>query len=112
MTISHDLADGPLLHIEALNHDGIAWIAIRGEADLASWPDLEAALSCAGLNGVRSAHLNLAGLTFADVGSLRRLAAFAGRVRQAGGYVDACGARPTVRKVTRMLGFHDLLGLS
>ena len=80
--------------------------------DFSKIHELDQALRNIELDGARLVHLDLTQLAFADVATIRRLAAFAGYAKRSGPDVTTCGARPTVRKVANLLRVQDDLGLS
>ena len=87
-------------------------VALHGESDFSTVPELDHALQRIELDGSRLVCLDLTHLAFADVATIRRLAAFAGHARRAGPDVTTCGAHPTVRRVAGLLQVHCELGLS
>jgi anti-anti-sigma regulatory factor len=95
--------DSSPLCIKILDRDDSAWVILQGEADIATLGDLEAALAHLELDDAKPVHLDVTELTFADVATIRRLAIFAQRARQAGHSVRTCGARPGLRKVANIL---------
>ncbi len=101
-----------LLRIETGNQDGATWLTLRGEADIASLEDLQDALASIKLNGCTCVHLNVAGLDFADVATLRQLALFARQARQEARAVTTCGATAVIRKVACLLSVDEELGLT
>lgn len=100
------------LSVETINRTDAAWLVLQGEADIATLEELEAALTRVQLSGVKSVHLHLADLDFADVSTLCQLTDFARRARESGRDIRTCGARPIVRKLAHLLSFQDDLGLS
>ena len=106
-----DSSRASTLSVQVLNRDDNAWVILRGEADIATLGDLEAALTHVELHDRKPVNLDVTELTFADVATVRRLALFAHQARQAGHSVRTCGATPALRKVADILGFHTDLGL-
>ncbi len=94
------VADGPVLRV-----------AVYGECDFSTVSSLDHALGDIDLDGSRLVRLDLTQLTFADVATIRRLAAFAGDAKRAGQDVATVGAHPTLRKVADLLQVHGELGL-
>ena len=64
------------------------------------------------LDGAQLIQLDLTHLAFADVATIRRLAAFTGHAKRTGHDVTTSGAHPTLRKVAELLHAEDDLGLS
>jgi anti-anti-sigma regulatory factor len=87
-------------------------VALHGESDFSTLSELDRALQRIELDGSRLVCLDLTHLAFADVATIRRLAAFAGHAKRAGPEVTTCGAHPTVRRVAGLLRVHGELGLS
>lgn len=106
----HDHVDN--LRIETIRGEDIAWVNLRGQADIATLRDLEAALEHVELDGAGCVHLHVNDLDFADVATIRRLTVFAKQAKRAGREVKTCGANPTLRKVARLLRVHEDLGLA
>lgn len=94
------VADGPVLRV-----------ALHGECDFSTVGHLEQTLRGLELDGSRLVFLDLTHLAFADVATIRHLAAFAGDAKRAGQDVATCGAHPTLRKVADLLQVHGELGL-
>jgi hypothetical protein len=89
------------------------WLVFHGQADLATRATLQRRLDAAALEPpVRSLHLHLADLTFADVHAVTRLAAFAAGVRGPDTVVVTCRPSSLVRRIATILGVSPLLGLS
>lgn len=100
------------LRIETIKREDIAWVILQGEADIATLRDLEAALEHVELDGVKSVHLHVSELDFADAATIRRLTAFAKQAKRTGHDIKTCGAKPAFRKITRLFEVQDDLGLS
>lgn len=100
------------LRVETITSDGITWVILRGESDIAVVEDLATALAHIELDGSKFVHLHLHDLAFADSATLRELFLFARQVKRAGRDVQTCGASPTLHQVARVLGVHDELGMS
>lgn len=99
------------LSVRVVDRDSGVWVILRGEADIVTLGDLEAALARVELDVPGPVHLDVTELTFADVATIRTLAVFARRAAWAGHVVRTYGARPTLRKVATILGFHSDLGI-
>lgn len=95
------VADGPVLRV-----------ALHGECDFSKISYLEQTLRGLELNGSRLVFFDLTHLAFADVATIRHLAAFAGDAKRAGQDVATAGAHPTLRKVADLLQVHEDLGLT
>lgn len=101
----------PRLGIHFRKGTGITWLILRGEADISTLDELEAALEHVKDDGAGSVHLHVADLDFADVATVRRLILFARRARRTGHEIMTCGANPTFRTLARLLGARADLGL-
>jgi anti-anti-sigma factor len=109
-------SDSPIdvhnLRIETADSEHSVRVVLHGEADIATLQRLETSLARVVLDHVKHVDLDLTGLDFADVSSLRQLATFAREAKQAGRSVRSRGARPILRKVARLMSVHDDLGLA
>ena len=112
MTVTVDPVGVQRLEIKSVKRENTAWVVLRGEADIATLEDLQAALARIELSDIDSVHLHLPDLDFADVATLRQLTLFARQARHAGRDITTCGAKPILRKVAHLLGFHDDLRFS
>lgn len=99
------------LRVETVVDGPVLRVALHGECDFSTVPDLDSALGGVELNGRRVVHLDLTHLAFADVATIRRIAAFAGDAQRSGQEVATSGAHPTLRKVADLLRVHGELGL-
>jgi anti-anti-sigma factor len=100
------------LRVETVADGHVLRVALHGECDFSTVSELDQALRRLDLGGSRAVHLDLTHLGFADVATIRRLAAFAGHAKRDGQAVTTCGAHPTVRKVAGLLHVHHELGLA
>ena len=100
------------LRVETLTDGQVLRVALHGECDFATVWRLEHALKDIELTGSRLVYLDLTHLAFADVATIRRLAAFAGDAKRSGPEVATCGANPTLRKVADLLQGPEDLGLT
>lgn len=103
--------NGAGLRVETLTEGQVLRVALHGECDFSTIWRLDHALKDVELTGSRLVYLDLTHLTFADVATIRHLAAFAGDAKRAGQDVATRGAHPTLRKVASLLRVHDELGL-
>ena len=100
------------LRVETVKDGHVLRVALHGESDFSTIHELDHALRNIELDGARLVHLDLTHLAFADVATIRRLAAFAGYAKRTGPDVTTCGAYPTMRKVADLLHLQDDLGLN
>ncbi len=100
------------LRVETLTDGHVLRVVLHGECDFSTVPDLDQTLRSLELTGSRVVYLDLTHLAFADVATIRHLAAFAGDAKRAGQDVATRGAHPTVRKVADLLQVHGELGLT
>ena len=115
MPMAHTAADprgADALRVETVKDGHVLRVALHGESDFSKIHELDQALRNIELDGARLVHLDLTQLAFADVATIRRLAAFAGYAKRTGPDVTTCGARPIVRKVANLLRVQEDLGLS
>ncbi|MFC5178548.1 STAS domain-containing protein [Nocardioides taihuensis] len=99
------------LGVRVLDRDDGVWVILRGEADIATLAELEAALARVELDVPGPVHLDVTELTFADVATIRSLATFARGAARTGHGVRTYGSGPTLRKVATILGFDTDLGI-
>jgi anti-anti-sigma regulatory factor len=99
------------LRVETVADGQVLRVALHGECDFSKVSYLEQTLQGLEFDGSRLVFLDLTHLAFADVATIRRLAAFAGHAKRAGKDVATGGAHPTLRKVADLLQVHGELGL-
>jgi anti-anti-sigma factor len=87
-------------------------IELRGEADVATHPTLQAALAHIPLEGNAPVQLWLSELTFCDSRALWHMARFASQVRRRGRQLTTYGASPTIRKMSAILDTERRLNLA
>jgi anti-anti-sigma regulatory factor len=107
-----DPEDVRTLSVQVIQHDSVARVVLRGEADISTLERLDAALDLVKLHRTRALQLQMSELTFADAATIRRLTLFASHARQTGRRIETCGANPTLRTVARLLNVQDELGLA
>jgi anti-anti-sigma factor len=100
------------LEIKTAVKGSVVWICIRGDADISTLGQLDAALDSIVLDDHKAVCMDLSDLSFIDVTSLRRLTTFAMHLRQNGRDVMTEGAPPILRKVIEILPGQDQLGLA
>lgn len=100
------------LRVETVRGEHTLRVALHGECDISRIHELDQALRNIELDGARLVHLDLTHLAFADIATIRRLAAFAGHAKRTGHDVTTNGAHHTLRKVADLLHVQDDLGLS
>jgi anti-anti-sigma regulatory factor len=89
------------------------WLVFHGQADLASRATLHELLAAsADAPDVRSLHLHLADLAFADVHAVTRLAALAAGLRGPERAVVTCDPTPELRRIAAVLDLTVVLGLA
>jgi anti-sigma B factor antagonist len=91
------------------SRNGVASIALRGELDLATVPDLEGHLAPFESNGVSAIMLDLRELTFIDSVALQSLVRARERAETNGQRLILVGARPTARRLLELTGTEYLL---
>ena len=93
--------------VEARN--GVALVALTGELDMASSPDLEDRLELLRSDGVRAIVIDLRGLTFVDSTGLRAFIRAKSHARENGHRVLLIGASRQARRVFDIAGVSFLL---
>lgn len=81
------------------SRNGVASIALRGELDMATVPDLESHLAPFESNGVSAIMLDLRELTFIDSVALHSLVRARERAKTNGQHLILVGARPSARRL-------------
>ncbi len=99
------------LRVETVTDGNVLRVALHGECDFSKVSYLDQTLRGLELDGSRLVYLDLSQLAFADVATIRHLAAFAGDTKRGGQDVATGGAHPTLRKVADLLQVHGELGL-
>ncbi|MFL6167477.1 MAG: STAS domain-containing protein [Ornithinibacter sp.] len=100
------------MRVQTVMDGHVLRVALHGECDFLTVSDLDRVLGRIELADSRVVHLDLTHLAFADVATVRRLAAFAGDAKRAGHDVATCGAHPVLRRVVDLLAVDGELGLS
>ena len=72
------------LRVETVEDEHVLRVALHGECDFSRIHELDQALRNITLDGARLVHLDLTHLAFADVATIRRLAAFTGHAKRTG----------------------------
>jgi anti-anti-sigma factor len=109
-TADADGTQGP--RVETFRDEHVVRVALHGECDFSTIHELDQVLRSITLDGAPMVHLDLTDLAFADVATIRRLAAFTGNAKRTGHEVTTSGAHHTLRKVAELLHTQDDLGLS
>jgi anti-sigma B factor antagonist len=91
------------------SRNGVASIALFGELDLATIPELEGHLAPFESNGVSAIMLDLRELTFIDSVALQSLVRARKRAETNGQRLILVGARPTARRLLELTGTEYLL---
>ena len=104
MTVNgaHERAGDALL-VRVWNRPHRLWVRVSGEVDLSNWEQLRAGLSQADPRSHGLVHLDLSELLFCDARGCQCLLDFEQSVRLAGNQPLIHGARPSIRKVMRLL---------
>ncbi len=87
----------------------VAVVTVRGEIDLQTAPDFDAAVAMAQSAGVVSVIIDLRATEFFDSAGVAVLCNLVGQIAGTGRSVHVTGARPTVRKVLDITGLGPLL---
>jgi anti-anti-sigma factor len=88
-----------LLTVMSTSRQGVVWIVIRGEADLATREQLRTGLAGVELGPASLVYLDLSRLTFCDSASCRVLLRFKKQNQAAGHLVRIYRASPHVRRI-------------
>jgi anti-sigma B factor antagonist len=91
------------------SRNGVASIALRGELDMATVPDLEDCLAPLESNGVSAIMLDLRELTFMNTTALGALVRARDRATRNGHRLILVGARPSTRRLFELTSTESLL---
>jgi anti-anti-sigma factor len=91
------------------SRDGVASIALRGELDMATVPDLEGHLAPFEADGVSAIMLDLREVTFIDSTALLSLVRARDRAKANGHRLILIGARPSARRLVELTGTEFIL---
>jgi anti-anti-sigma factor len=89
----------PQFTAQVNSRNGVASIALRGELDLATVPDLEGHIAPFESDGVSAIMLDLRELTFIDLVALHSLVRARERAKTNGQRLILVGARPSARRL-------------
>jgi anti-sigma B factor antagonist len=92
--------------------DGGATVVVDGELDIATAPQLEAALRDAESRGVKALFLDLGGLAFMDSTGLRSVLAAHQRAQAEGRQLTVQNLQPEVARVLEVTGADRILALA
>jgi anti-sigma B factor antagonist len=98
-----------LFTAQVSSRNGVASIALRGELDMGTVPDLEDCLAPLESNGFSAIMLDLRELTFMNSTALGALVRARDRATMDGHRLILVGARPSARRVFELTGTESLL---
>jgi anti-sigma B factor antagonist len=98
-----------LLEIVVAAGDGGPVVALSGEADVTTVPELTSALTAQIADGVRHLTVDLSGLTFADSASVSVFISASHVLRASGGTLVLCRPQPPVARMLSMLGVDQVI---
>ena len=98
-----------LLEIVVAAGDGGPVVALSGEADVTTVPELTATLSAQIADGARHLTVDLSGLTFADSASVSVFISASHVLRAAGGTLVLCRPQPPVSRMLSLLGVDQVI---
>ena len=93
---------GPLFAIQDYRRKGVARLALRGELDVATAPELEEHLMLVERDDIEAVLLDLRELTFVDSAGLQTILNARSRAAENGHRFDLVGPNEHVRKFLRM----------
>lgn len=100
--------DGPL-DIQVDRRNGIARLALRGELDLGTAPELETHLMRVEQDGVRAVVLDLHELTFVDSTGLHTFLKAKSRAAESGRGLALVGANDQLRRILQVTAIQEIL---
>src|SRR5512146_3350051 len=98
-----------LLGIVVAAGDGGPVVALSGEADVTTVPELTAALTAQIATGVRHLTVDLSGLSFADSASVSVFISANHVLRATGGTLVLCRPQPPVARMLSLLGVSQVI---
>lgn len=98
-----------LLEIVVAAGDGGPVVALSGEADVTTVPELTSALTAQIADGVRHLTVDLSGLTFADSASVSVFISASHILRAGGGTLVLCRPQPPVARMLSVLGVDQVI---
>jgi anti-sigma B factor antagonist len=98
-----------LLTIVVAAGDGGPLVALLGEADVTTVPELTAALTAQVAAGVRHLTVDLSGLRFADSASVSVFISASHVLRASGGTLVLCRPQPPVARMLSLLGVDQVI---
>ncbi len=98
-TTGATMGSEPQFSAQIHSRNGVASIALRGDLDMATVPDLEGHLAPFENDGVSAIMLDMRGLTFMDTTALHSLVRARERAKTNGQRLILVGARPTTRRL-------------
>lgn len=103
------MGSGQQFTAQVNSRNGVASIALRGELDMATVPDLEGHLAPFESDGVSAIMLDMRELTFIDSVALHSLVRARERAKTNGQRLILVGARPSARRLFEITGTEYLL---
>ena len=103
------MGSGPQFTVRTDSRNGVASVAMKGELDMATFPQLEECLTPFEQNGVSAIILDLRDLTFIDLSGLRALVQARERARTTRHRVILVGADASARRLFGITGTEWLL---
>jgi anti-sigma B factor antagonist len=103
---SEEAMDG-VLHVDVQSLNGSTLIAVVGEVDIDSMPELQATLD--ELSIERQILVDLSGVLFMDSSGLNVLLRQRTRMTEKGGSIYICNPSPAVQRLVEITGLDDVL---
>ena len=94
--------------VRTFHHDGSVLVALCGELDIATAPQVEVAVAQVLGTDLRDLTVDMSDLSFLDVCGQRALLGAAAAVKDAGARFQLRGVNEPIRRSIRLVGFRDL----
>jgi anti-anti-sigma factor len=97
----------PDFRVDQSSDGDVVTVRVVGDVDLATAPELDAALAAAVASGEPCVHVDLGGVTFYGSEGVRSLVDLLARASRAGREVAIVEASPVVRRVLEVVGLDE-----
>ena len=103
------MGSDPQFTVRSTSQNGVASIALQGDLDIATLPELEAHLAPFQDDGVAAIMLDMRELTFIDTTGLHAIDRASQRAKGSGQQMILVGTRPSARRLFEITGIDHLL---
>ena len=103
------MGSDPQFTVRSTSQNGVASIALKGDLDIATLPELEAHLAPFQDDGVAAIMLDMRELTFIDTTGLHAIDRASQRAKASGQPLILIGTRPSARRLFEITGIGHIL---